>query len=68
MYLECPLLIRRKEKKANAEEVICSLTREPLTSSQSPVKQTKAGLELERRNSVSLRAIHLITYLVEDSQ
>lgn len=30
VYLECPLPIRRKEKKANAEEVIYSLTRDLL--------------------------------------
>ena len=44
VYLECPLPIRRKEKKANAEEVIYSLTREPLPSLSKPSETKQSGI------------------------
>lgn len=43
VYLECSLLIRRNEKKANAEEVIYSLTGAPLTSLRKPSETKQNG-------------------------
>uniref|UniRef100_A0A8C4M5U6 Fibronectin type III and ankyrin repeat domains 1 n=1 Tax=Equus asinus asinus TaxID=83772 RepID=A0A8C4M5U6_EQUAS len=67
VYLECGLLIRRKEKKANAKEVVSPHTWAPLTAKPSETKQ-KVTVEPEGGNSASWRVIYLIIYVVEDSR